>query len=54
MVRERASPAVETMTMYHHNAEGFTEEAAKLIGEAMNGTWPTRPQDTRQVETPRK
>ncbi|KYF55933.1 hypothetical protein BE08_07695 [Sorangium cellulosum] len=29
----------ETMTIYHYNAEGFTEEAAKPICETMNGTW---------------
>ncbi|WP_437479073.1 hypothetical protein WME75_32225 [Sorangium sp. So ce1014] len=32
----------ETMTMYYYRAEGFTEEAARLICEAMNGTWTAR------------
>ncbi|WP_438022651.1 hypothetical protein [Sorangium sp. So ce233] len=29
----------ETMTMYFYDAEGVTEEAAKMICEATNGTW---------------
>ncbi|KYF73283.1 hypothetical protein BE11_02300 [Sorangium cellulosum] len=29
----------ETMTTTYYNAEGFTEEAAKPICEALDGTW---------------
>ncbi|WP_437730541.1 hypothetical protein [Sorangium sp. So ce1335] len=29
----------EPLTIYYYNAEGFTEEAAELICESVNGTW---------------